>query len=104
MGDPPVGQLRNNQMFMAPFLTTETHAFAFTEGPLPSPVLPADDDNEPVDYSNSNSNSNDEDTHMEVDPRGTPGPQVGPSSGLELHHCNVMPTPTTLDSTGYHAL
>ena len=56
MGHPPVGQLGNNQMFMAPFLTTETCAFAFTEGPSPSPVLPADNDNEPVDYSNSNSN------------------------------------------------
>ena len=78
LGHPPVGQLENNQMFMAPFLTAKTRMFTFTEGPLPSPVPPADDDDdEPVDYGDSD----DEDARMEVDPRGTPGPQAGPSSG-----------------------
>ena len=77
MGHPPVEHLENNQMFMASFLTAEMRTFVFTEGPLPSPAPPADDnEDEPVNYGDSE----DEDNCMETDPRGTPGPQAGPSS------------------------
>jgi hypothetical protein len=89
LGHPPVGQLENNQMFMASFLNAETRAFAFTEGPLPSPAPPANDDDkddeddeddkDDKDDKDDEDDEDDEDTH--VDPRETPGPQAGPSSG-----------------------